>query len=138
MEARESERGTADGVRTRVGRAMVLLGEETEKERMGLGLGLNGYRNIYPPRIPTSGICGYRPDAPNFRLSNPKPSLSLLNPKTCLSLIQNKVYSFFLIQMPIVALLFSKYLAYNFCLLEIDLVRQSRFVDLRGSHTTCD
>ena len=43
MEARESERGTADGVRVRVGRAVALLGEEDGKETMGLGLGPMGY-----------------------------------------------------------------------------------------------
>ena len=42
MEARESEGGTADGVRARVGRAATLLGEEDGKERMGLGAGSMG------------------------------------------------------------------------------------------------
>ena len=42
MEARESERGTADSVRVRAGRAAVLLGEEDGKERMGLGAGSMG------------------------------------------------------------------------------------------------
>jgi len=42
VEARESERGTADGVRVRVGRAVALLGEEDGKERMGLESGPKG------------------------------------------------------------------------------------------------